>query len=128
MRMRYSKEKLKRVGALAAAFACSFLALTVSAYAACDPKKGICNPLKWETLQEFIRQVLESVVMIALPFVVLAFVIVGFQFLFAPGEPDRTKAKKNFISAVIGALLIMGAWTLSTLIAGTVAQLIVGKS
>jgi len=85
------------------------------------------NPLRWDSLQDFIAAVLRAVVMIALPFITLAFVAVGFQFLFAQGEETKLKnARKNFLWAVIGALLVMGAWTIATLIAGTVVQL-VGK-
>jgi len=34
------------------------------------------------------------------------------------------EAKKNFVYVIIGALLILGAWVIATLIGGTVTQLV----
>ena|SRR3989344_184935 len=89
----------------------------------------LANPLNkaFSTVPDFIAGVLEAVVIIALPIITLFFVVSGFMFLFAQGKPgELDKAKKNFMYVVIGALLIMGAWVIATLIAGTVTQL-VGK-
>ncbi|MBI4087776.1 hypothetical protein HY418_00110, partial [Candidatus Kaiserbacteria bacterium] len=44
---------------------------------------------------------------------------------FARGnEQALSKAKQNFIYVIIGALLILGAWLIATLIGGTVTQLV----
>ncbi|MDO8482124.1 MAG: hypothetical protein Q7S75_03520 [bacterium] len=88
------------------------------------------NPLNkaFSTIPDFIAGVLKVVVIIALPIIALFIVVAGFRFIFAQGkEGALTEAKKNFMYVVIGALLIMGAWVLATLIAGTVTQL-VGKN
>ncbi len=85
------------------------------------------NPLNsaFSTIPSFIAGVLRVVVYVALPIITLFFVVAGFQFLWAQGNSGKLDAaKKNFLFAVIGALLIMGAWVIATLIAGTVTQLV----
>ena len=85
------------------------------------------NPLKSEfsSIPAFIAGALKVVVMLALPVIVLFFVIAGFKFISAQGNPSAlSEARKNFMWVVVGALLIMGAWVLATLLAGTVSQLI----
>jgi hypothetical protein len=93
-----------------------------------DCKPGaLCNPLntQYSTIPTFIAGALKAVVMIALPIIVLFFVIAGFKFISAQGNPSELAvARKNFMWVVIGSLLIMGAWVLATLLAGTVAQLV----
>ena len=89
----------------------------------------LANPLNkaFSTVPDFIAGVLKAIVIIALPIITLFFVVSGFMFLFAQGNQTKLdNAKKNFMYVVIGALLIMGAWVIATLIAGTVTQL-VGK-
>lgn len=88
------------------------------------------NPLNraFSTVPDFISGVLQVVVMISLPIITIFIVIAGFKFISAQGKPtDLDKAKENFKWVIVGALLIMGAWVLATLIAGTVTQL-VGKT
>lgn len=107
----------------------SFLALAIQANAV-DTAGILANPLNsaFSTIPNFISGVLRVVVMISLPIITLFFVIVGYKFISAQGNPSKLdEAKRNLLYAVIGALLILGAWVLATLIAGTVTQ-IVGQS
>lgn len=104
-----------------------FFASAAVAHAADCAKGALCNPLntQFSTIPTFIAGVLKVVVMIALPIIVLFFVVAGFQFIAAQGNPGKLdEARKNFMWVVVGALLIMGAWVLATLIAGTVSQLV----
>jgi hypothetical protein len=103
-----------------------FASVAVTHAEVCNPG-ALCNPLnqQFSTIPAFIAGVLKVVVMLALPIIVLFFVIAGFQFIAAQGNPSKlSEARKNFMYVVIGALLIMGAWVLATLIAGTVSQLV----
>ena len=62
--------------------------------------------------------------MVALPILTLFIVYSGFLFISAQGNSSELEtAKKNFAYVVIGAVLILGAWVIATLIGGTVAQL-----
>ena len=42
-------------------------------------------------------------------------------------EAQLDKAKKNFFYVIIGAILILGAWVLATLIASTATQVLGGS-
>ena len=109
------------LGTALTATAFSFVAFAVPVYAAGEP---LANPLRFKTIAEFIAGALQVLVMIALPIIVLFLVIAGFKFISAQGNEGKLgEAKKNFFYVIIGAGLIMGAWILAKLIAGTVSQL-----
>lgn len=118
----------RKIGLWFSCASAGFFAFVATAYAAASDVK-LENPLNsdFSTVPDFISGVLKVVVMIALPIITIFIVFAGFKFLSAQGKPgDLDKAKENFKWVIIGALLIMGAWVLATLIAGTVTQL-VGK-
>lgn len=82
------------------------------------------NPLNFNSIPEFIAGALKALALIALPIITLFLVISGFLFITAQGnETKLNDAKRNFVYVLLGALLILGAWILATLIAGTVNQL-----
>ncbi len=102
------------------------LLLSSVAHADCPSGSGLCNPLarEYSSIPTFIQGALKALVVIALPIITFFFVYSGFMFVMARGnEAQLTKARKNFLYVVIGAVLILGAWILSQLIAGTVSQL-----
>ena len=110
-------------GITAAVSAAAVLFLNASlAYA---QSSGLQNPLKFNDIQSFIAGALKTLVVVALPIITLFIVISGFMFVAALGKPDKlSKAKENFVYVIIGALLILGAWVLATLIGGTVSQIV----
>ncbi len=84
------------------------------------------SPLKAEfsTIPNFIAGALRAMVMIALPIIALFMVYSGFLFILARGNESKlSEAKQNFFYVIIGAILILGAWVLATMIGGTIAQL-----
>ena len=90
-----------------------------------EAETGLNNPLNdsFSSIPAFIAGALKALAMIALPIISLFLVISGFLFLTAQGNQWKLDtAKKNFFYVVIGALLILGAWILATLIAGTISQ------
>ena len=104
-------------------------AVIVFAADAVHAQKGLENPLNssFNTIPTFIAGVLKVLVVVALPIITLFIVVAGFMFIMARGNSGKLdEAKKNFVYVVIGALLILGAWLIATLIGGTVTQL-VGK-
>lgn len=82
----------------------------------------IKNPLgETDTIAEVIKKLMDIVLMLALPFIVLFFIYSGFQFVTARGKPEKLKtAKAMFWHTLLGALLILGAWTVATAIVNTI--------
>ncbi|MCR4281074.1 MAG: pilin [Candidatus Kaiserbacteria bacterium] len=118
----------KKIGLWFSCASAGFFASVAIAYSATNDAR-LENPLNsaFSTVPDFISGVLRVVVMIALPIITIFIVFAGFKFLAARGNSSKLdEAKKNFMWVIVGALLIMGAWVLATLIAGTVTQL-VGK-
>lgn len=104
-----------------------FLLLFLAAVANAAEPPTLGNPLQnaYDSIPQFIAGVLQVVVMVAMPIIVLFFVWAGFLFIKAQGNPGKLdEAKKNLMYAVIGAILILGAWVIATLIAGTVTELV----
>ena len=108
----------------------SFLLTTVFvlvAISTAHAATGLENPLNssFSTIPAFIAGALKVLVMVALPIITLFLVISGFMFVLARGNSSKLEeAKKNFVYVIIGALLILGAWVIATLIGGTVTQLV----
>ncbi len=82
------------------------------------------NPLRYADIPQFVAGALRVMVMIALPIISLFIVYSGFLFVSARGNESKlSEAKSNFMYVILGAILILGAWVLATLIGGTVTQL-----
>lgn len=97
-----------------------FFLFISSAYAA-----GLENPSVFPNIKEFIAGALRAMVAISLPILTLFIVYSGFLFVSARGNSSKLEtAKNNFMYVIIGAILILGAWVIATLIGGTVEQLI----
>jgi len=83
------------------------------------------NPLRFDTLDQFLTALLKVIIQIGTPVVVLAIIWTGFLFVKAQGNPDELKtARKAFFWTLIGALLVLGAVALSALVQGTVSEII----
>ncbi|MBY0328725.1 pilin [Patescibacteria group bacterium] len=82
------------------------------------------NPLKVNTIQDAIKLFVNAIVRIAIPIIVVFFLWSGLSFILARGNPEKiTKARATFFYTVIGTLLILGAWTITNAIIGTVNSL-----
>jgi hypothetical protein len=87
------------------------------------------NPLNpaFNSIPNFIAGALKVLVMVALPIISLYIVYSGYIYLAAQGNPGEiSKAHKNFMYVLVGSLLILGAWTIATML-GATAQQIVGR-
>jgi len=112
-------QRIRKGMSAGAGAAVLFLLTVLPAYAA-----PLSNPLNYDTVADFVAGALKAMVTIALPVVSLFLVIAGFMFIKAQGNEGKLEeAKKNFVYVILGALLIMGAWVIATIIAGTVSQL-----
>jgi hypothetical protein len=83
------------------------------------------NPLKVNDIQGAIKYFMNVLIKIALPFIVIFFLWSGLKFILAQGKPDKiTEARRMFWYTIIGTLLILGAWTITNAIIGTVNSLV----
>ncbi|HWC58040.1 MAG TPA: hypothetical protein VG621_03810 [Candidatus Paceibacterota bacterium] len=83
------------------------------------------NPLKVSTIQDAVQFFVNTLIKVAIPFVVVFFIWSGLKFILAQGNPTKiTAAKKMFWYTVIGMLLIFGAWTITNAIIGTVNSIV----
>lgn len=81
----------------------------------------INNPLKVNTIGEAIALVVRTIIKVGIPIIVIFFLWSGLKFILAMGnEKEITAAKNMFFYTVIGTLLILGAWTITNAIIGTV--------
>lgn len=90
------------------------------------PSSGVklINPLKWDTLVEFFREILKIAAQIGSIFVVVGFVYTGFLFVKAQGNAEElATAKRSFTYTVIGAALVLGAWAFAMAIAETIKSI-----
>lgn len=84
----------------------------------------IDNPLEVENIQDAIKLGLNFVMKIAIPIIIVLLIWAGFQFIFAMGNKDKLKtAKNNFLYTLIGAGLVLGAYTIAIAIINTVNSL-----
>lgn len=88
------------------------------------PTTHIANPLNqdWDILT-FLQKLFKNIVRIALPILVIFTVYAGFLFVEAQGNEEKLgKAKENLKYVIIGALIVLGSWTIASVIKGTVDQ------
>ena len=85
----------------------------------------ITNPIgSIDTINEFIKVLLEGVLKIGLPVVALAIIYCGFLFVAARGNEEKiTKAKDALLYTLIGAAVLLGSWAIAELIVNTVNEL-----
>jgi hypothetical protein len=85
---------------------------------------GLTNPVGTTDIYQFLQNLLKLIAQIAFPVVVLFFVYIGFLFIGAQGNPEKiNKARNYFFWAIVGALLVLGAYALSLAIQATVKSL-----
>ena len=86
---------------------------------------AIQDPTGLGTISRFIEKTLMAMVRIGSVVVALFILIAGYMFAAARGNPGKlSEAKENFVYVFIGALLILGAWVIATVIGGTVNQIL----
>lgn len=85
---------------------------------------SFCNPLAFNTLEDFLRAILSALIMIAFPILVLFMVYAGFKFVAAQGKPEEiAKARKIFLWTLVGALIVLGAQAISLAVQATIESL-----
>jgi hypothetical protein len=84
----------------------------------------INNPINANTIDGFIKTILEGVIKIGIPIIALAIIYSGFLFVSAQGNSEKLKTAKNaLIYSLIGAAILLGSWAIAQLISETVLAL-----
>ncbi len=94
---------------------------------ATSPITKINNPLAGSginTINDFIKVLLEGALKIGIPLIALAIIYSGFLFVKAQGNSEEiSKAKNALLYTVIGAAVLLGSWAIAQLITETVLQI-----
>lgn len=81
----------------------------------------LSNPLGDQTLMGFLQDLLDVIMIFAVPLIVFMIIYAGFKYVMAQGNPGKVSdANKAIMYAIIGGLLILGAWVILEVIQGTV--------
>lgn len=84
----------------------------------------IQNPLNATDVSTVINKVVDWLIQIGAVAVVLAIVYAGFLFVAAQGKPEEiNKAKMTLFWTIIGAMILLGAQIISSVIESTIKQL-----
>jgi Type IV secretion system pilin len=95
---------------------------------ACADGTKLCNPIRFNTIQCFFKEVLKIAAEIGGVFVVIGIIYSGFLFVSARGNAEELgKAKRAITYTVIGAALVLGAWAFSVGIANTINTIVNGS-
>lgn len=84
----------------------------------------IKNPIKVDTIEDFIKELVNIVLVVGVPLLVLAIIYAGFLFVQAQGNTEKLKtAKKTLLYTIIGGFLLLGAFVIANAIGGTVNEI-----
>lgn len=84
----------------------------------------IQNPIVYDNFYDFVAAIIDTAVKILMPFVVLMFVFAGFLFVKAQGnETELTAAKKTLGYSIVGAFILLGAWSFAQIIGTTITAI-----
>ena len=82
---------------------------------------SIQNPLKAKSITAFFIDLIEVVLVFAMPLIVFFIILAGFKYVMARGNPTKiTEANQALLYAIIGGVLILGAFVILQVIQGTI--------
>lgn len=88
------------------------------------PPGQLCNPLKYNDLYCFFKDIVGIASQIGFVVVVFFVIYSGFLFVTARGNEEQLKTAKNaFVGTMIGAAVVLGAWIFSEGVANTIGKI-----
>lgn len=87
------------------------------------PSDGLSlkNPLESDNLMELLQEILDVIMIFAVPLIVFMIIYAGFMYVTARGnEAQVSDASRALLYAVIGGVIILGANIILAVISGTV--------
>jgi len=90
-----------------------------------SPSTGtLQNPLNDTSICSLFKDVLHITIQLAIPIIILFLVYAGFKFVVARGNSTKLQeARNNLFYTIIGIGLFLGAWTLASVLVGTINTL-----
>lgn len=83
--------------------------------------KTLNNPISTDTFSEFVGVLISTIITVLFPFLVLAFIYVGFLFVMAQGNTTKLEEARAALTwTVVGAFIMMAAWGFSKVLEATV--------
>ncbi len=83
--------------------------------------RTIINPLKSQSISEFLLKIIDVLLIFALPIIILYIMYAGYLFVTAAGNSEQvSSAKKALLWAVVGGVIVLGAKLIISVIQGTV--------
>lgn len=83
--------------------------------------QSIINPLKSQSISEFLLKIIDVLLIFALPIIILYIMYAGYLFVTAAGNSEQvSSAKKALLWAVVGGVIVLGAKIIIGVIQGTV--------
>lgn len=102
----------------------SIISRVLAAGGGTNPGYGLTNPIKANSLVEFVSDVLELVYKVGLPLVIIMIVYSGFLYVKARGNPGKIdEAHKALTYTLIGTAIVLGASVIAIGIEGTIKSL-----
>lgn len=84
----------------------------------------IGNPIEADDLGTLLENIIDILIVIAVPIIVLAIIYAGFLFVTAGGnEAKLTSAKKILFWAIVGGVILIGARAIAEVVQGTVDEI-----
>jgi hypothetical protein len=82
------------------------------------------NPLQVETIEGLLRAIIAVVLVFAVPIIIFFIIYAGFLYVTARGNEQQVQqATRALLYALVGGLLILGAYVLIDIIANLVASI-----
>lgn len=79
------------------------------------------NPLKSQSIEEFILKIIDVLLVFALPIIVLYIMYAGYLFVTAQGDSGQVStARSALLWAVVGGVIVLGARVIVAVIQGTI--------
>lgn len=125
--MKNIKQSIKKFPILAFALAVNIFSFVYLAKAQqCDETDStiLCNPLESESFTELMESISQLAVEIGIPIAVVFIIYSGLKLVTARGNEESIKnAKIGLLWSIIGAGILIGAWTIMIVLESTVDSL-----
>ncbi len=81
------------------------------------------NPLAIDSMQDLFEAIMTAFIILCTPVIVFFVIYAGFQYVTARGNPEKIQsASKALLYAIIGAVIIIGAIAITTIVGNTVNE------